>query len=105
MHVPRVAARPVHNHDDDRLLEAIAITMACIDPRSATGAPDLVAEQRPHLAPHFPGTADFVAALLRLERSDRLTLIRRDPAFPVVGGDQIECSCEGLLEVIGVALR
>jgi hypothetical protein len=105
MHVPRVAARPVHNHDDDRLLEAIAITMACIDPRSATGAPVLVAELRPHLAPHFPGTADFVAALLRLESSDRLTLIRRDPAFPVVGGDQIECSCEGLLEVIGVALR
>jgi hypothetical protein len=105
MLVPRVAARPRHDHDDDWLLEAIAISMACIDPRSATGAPVLVAELRPHLAPHFPGTADLVAALLRLERSDRLTLIRRDPAFPVVGGDQLEYSCDGLLEFIGVALR
>jgi hypothetical protein len=105
MHLPRVTAGPAHDHDDDWLLEAIAITMTRIDPRSATGAPVLVAELRPHLAPHFPGTADFVAALLRLERSDRLTLIRRDPAFPVVGGDQIECSSDGLFEVIGVALR
>ena len=105
MHLPRVTVGPAHDHDDDWLLETIAISMAHIDPRSLAGAPVLVAELRPRLVRHFPGIADFAAALLRLERSDRLTLIRRDPAFPVVGGDQIECSCDGLLEVIGVALR
>jgi hypothetical protein len=105
MHLPSATVRPVHDHDDDRLLETIAISMACIDPRSTTGAPVLVAELRPHLARHFPGTADFVAALLRLERSDRLTLIRRDPAFPVSGVDEITCLHDEALDVIGVALR
>lgn len=79
--------------------------MARIDPRSLTGAPVLVAELRPHVARQFPGTADFVAALLRLERSDRLTLIRRDPAFPAAGVDGIACFCDEAIDVIGVALR
>ena len=105
MHVPRVAVRPRHDHDDDQLLETIASSMARVDPRSMDGAPVLVADLRLPLAPHFAGMGDLVAALLRLERCDRLTLIRRDPAFPAVGGDAIECSCEGFLEVIGVALR
>jgi hypothetical protein len=54
---------------------------------------------------HFPGIADFAAALLRLERSDRLTLIRRDPAFPVADGDEVDCIRDEALDVIGVALR
>lgn len=105
MHLPRAAAGPVHDHDDDWLLETIAISMARIDPRSASGAPVLVAELRPHLVRHFPGTADFVAALLRLERSDRLTLIRRDPAFPAADVDEVTCIRDGFLDLIGVALR
>lgn len=79
--------------------------MARIDPRSVDGAPVLVVDLRPHLARHFPGSADLAAALLRLERSDRLTLIRRDPAF---GSDRVAClheEQEELIEVIGVALR
>jgi hypothetical protein len=60
---------------------------------------------QPHLTRHFPETADFVAALLRLERSDRLTLIRRDPAFPTAGADEVTCERDGLVEFIGVALR
>ena len=105
MHLPKSTARPLHDHDDDRLLAAIATSMARVDPRSASGAPVLVAELRPHLARHFSGSSDFVAALLRLERSERLTLIRRDPAFPAVGTEAIACVRDGLVEVIGVALR
>jgi hypothetical protein len=105
MHFLITTARPVHDHDDDWLLETLAISMARIDPRSLTGAPVLFAELQPHLARHFPGTADFIAALLRLERSDRLTLIRRDPAFPVSGVDEITCLRDGTLDLIGVALR
>lgn len=105
MHLPIAPVRLHDDHDDDRLLETIAISMAHVDPRSVSGAPVLVAELRPHLARHFSDTADIVAALLRLERSDRLTLIRRDPAFPVIGVDEITCVCDGLVEVIGVALR
>jgi hypothetical protein len=105
MHLPSATVGPVHDDDDDRLFETIAISMACIDPRSLTGAPVLVAELRPHLVPHFPGTADFVAALLRLERSDRLTLIRRDPAFPAADVEEFTCIHDELLDLIGVALR
>lgn len=105
MHPPSAAPRPTHDHDDDRLLEAIAISMASIDPRSLTGAPVLVADLRPHLVRHLPGTAEFAAALLRLERSDRLTLIRRDPAFSAVDVDEVACVRDGSCEVIGVALR
>ena len=105
MHPPRGTAGLVHDHDDDRLLEAIAISMACIDPRSITGAPVLVADLRPHLVRHLPGTAEFAAALLRLERSDRLTLIRRDPAFSAVGIDEVTSIRDGSCDVIGVALR
>ena len=105
MRLPKSTVRPLHDHDDDRLLEIIATSMARIDPRSASGAPVLVADLQPHLARHFPETADCVAALLRLERSERLTLIRRDPAFPAVGTEAIACVRDGLVEVIGVALR
>lgn len=105
MHVSRSATRPVHERDDDWLLQTIATSMARIDPRSSDGAPVLVADLRPQLARHFPGPADFVAALLRLERSDRLTLIRRDPAFPVLGAEELTCVRDGRIEVIGVALR
>jgi len=105
MRLPHGTARPLHDCDDDRLLETIAYSMAIIDPRSASGAPVLVAELRTHLAPHFPGAADLVAALLRLERSDRLTLIRRDPAFPADEADGSACVRDGLVELIGVALR
>ena len=105
MHLPHGTARLRHDHDDDLLLATIARSMARIDPRSAHGAPVLVAELRPHLARHLPGTDDFVAALLRLERSERLTLIRRDPAFPAVDADEIACGCDALVEFIGVALR
>jgi hypothetical protein len=105
MHLPRSTARPLHECDDDRLLATIAMSMARIDPRSANGAPVLVADLRPDLARHFPGQADFLAALLRLERSDRLTLIRRDPAFPALDAAEVACLHEELVEVIGVALR
>jgi hypothetical protein len=105
MHLPRVTVGPAHDHDDDWLLETIAISMAHIDPRSLAGAPVLVAELRPRLVRHFPGIADFAAALLRLERSDRLTLIRRDPAFPAADGDEVNCIRDEALDVIGVALR
>lgn len=105
MHLPIATTEPPHDHDDDRLLQAIVTSMAFIDPRSAGGAPVLVAELRPHLVRQFPCTADFVAALLRLECSDRLTLIRRDPAFPVGGPDEIAGVHDGLVEVIGVAIR
>ncbi|MFM1995654.1 MAG: hypothetical protein RLZZ111_41 [Planctomycetota bacterium] len=105
MHLPRSTSRPLHDHDDDWLLEAIAASMVSVDPRSASGAPVLVADLKPHLTRHFPDTADFVAALLRLERSDRLTLIRRDPAFPAAGADEMRCVHDGLVEFIGVALR
>lgn len=107
MQSPKAPRRSRHDHDpdEDRLLEAIATSMARIDPRSASGAPVLLAELQPHLLQQFPETATFVAALLRLERSDRLTLIRRDPAFPMVGADEIACTSDGLVEFIGVALR
>lgn len=105
MHLPSATAGPTHDHDDDWLLETIAISMARIDPRSVSGAPVLVTELHPHLVRHFRGTADFVAALLRLERSDRLTLIRRDPAFPASGIDEIACLRDGSVDLIGVALR
>ena len=81
-------APPPTAANDDTLLAAIAEHMARIDPRSASGAPVLVAELRPGLAPLFPDKADFDAALLRLERSARLTLIRHDPARPAVGADE-----------------
>lgn len=105
MHLPIAPARLHDDHDDDRLLETIAVSMARIDPRSLSGAPVLIADLRPHLARHLPGTADFFAALFRLERSARLTLIRRDPAFPAVDAAEIVSGCDGLVEVIGVALR
>ena len=105
MHPPSAVSRPAHDPDDDRLLEVIAISMASIDPRSRTGAPVLVADLRPHLVRHLPGAAEFVAALLRLERSDRLTLIRRDPAFSAVDVDEVTCVRNGSFDVIGVALR
>lgn len=105
MHLPSATAGSAHDHDDDWLFETIAISMARIDPRSLTGAPVLVAELRPHLVPHFSGTADFIAALLRLERSDRLTLIRRDPAFPTADVDEVTCIRDPSLDLIGVALR
>lgn len=105
MHYPRATARPLHDRDDDRLFETIAISMARVDPRSVDGAPVLVADLRRPLARHFAGTSELVAALLRLERSNRLTLIRRDPAFPDDDADGIACVRDGLVEVIGVALR
>jgi hypothetical protein len=105
MHLPRVTVGPAYDHDDDWLLETITISMAHIDPRSLAGAPVLVAELRPRLVRHFAGTADFAAALLRLERSDRLTLIRRDPAFSVVDVDAVDGIRDGSLELVGVALR
>lgn len=105
MNLPSVTVGPAHDHDDDWLLETITISMAHIDPRSLAGAPVLVAELRPRLVPPFAGTADFAAALLRLERSDRLTLIRRDPAFPAADVDDVNGIRDGSLELIGVALR
>lgn len=105
MHRPGITTGPAYDHDDDRLLATIAISMAGIDPRSLAGAPVLIAELRPRLARHFAGTAEFDAALLRLERSDRLTLIRCDPAFPTADGDEITGSRGGALDIIGVALR
>lgn len=105
MHLPRSVGRPLPEGDDDWLLQTIATSMARVDPRSVDGAPVLVADLQPQLARHFPGTAEFVAALLRLERSDRLTLIRCDPAFPSLGAEEITRVRDGLLEVIGVALR
>ena len=105
MHPPIATAGPAPDHDDDRLFETIVISMARIDPRSLAGAPVLVAELRPRLVRHFAGIDDFAAALLRLERSDRLTLIRRDPAFPAAAGDEVNCIRDEALDVIGVALR
>lgn len=105
MHFERSAARPLCELDDDWLLQTIATSMARVDPRSIDGAPVLVADLRPQLERHFRGMADFVAALLRLEQSDRLTLIRRDPAFPAIGAEEITSVRDGRVEVIGVALR
>lgn len=105
MNLPRVSVGPAHDHDDEWLLEMIAMSMARIDPRSRAGAPVLIAELRPDLARHFAGPAAFCAALLRLERSDRLTLIRRDPAFPALDVDPVTSIRDGSLDFIGVALR
>lgn len=91
--------------DDDTLLAAIAEHMARIDPRSARGAPVLVAELRPGLTPLFPDKAAFDAALLRLERSARLTLIRHDPALPAAGADESHFVLDGSVLFMGVALR
>lgn len=105
MRLPVPPARPLEEADDIRLLEAIAACMARIDPRSASGAPVLVADLHPRLAGILPEKFDLAAVLLRLERSDRLTLIRRDPALPATCDEEITCVRDGVVDVIGVALR
>ena len=98
--------RHLHTHaDDDLLLETIAEPMRRIDPRAERGAPVLVADLWRAVDRLFPGKDAFDAALVRLERSNRLALVRHDAAMFAGEGDDTVLVFDGRMHYCGVALR
>ena len=90
---------------DDVLLDIIAERMAEIDHRSRGGAPVLVSALRPALDFMLPTKEQFDEAFVRLERGNRLTLLRYDPSLSAPPLDGQQLISDGHLYYSGVALR
>jgi hypothetical protein len=90
---------------DELLLEMVAAHMRQIDPRSARGAPVLVGDLRRALHRMFPNKEEFDAAFVRLERTNRLILVRHDAAMAGDSGDTTTLIFDGSMHYCGVALR
>jgi hypothetical protein len=91
--------------DDETLLGLIADHMAAIDPRSRRGAPVLIADLRPAVAFLFPTPIQFDAALIRLERAGRVSLLRYDPALAAEPLAPSRLVTDGHKTYSGVSLR
>jgi hypothetical protein len=96
------AAAPL---DDEPLVAFLGERMALIDPRSRHGAPILIRDLRPALDFLFPAAADFDAALVRLERAGRVTLLRYDPALAAEPLEAASLVSDGHATYSGVSLR
>ena len=79
--------------------------MRRIDPRAERGAPVLVADLWRAVDRLFPGKDAFDAALVRLERSNRLALVRHDSAMFAGEADETVLVFDGRMHYCGVALR
>jgi hypothetical protein len=91
--------------DDGALVTLLGERMAMIDPRSRHGAPVLIGDLRPALDFLFPVAADFDAALVRLERAGRVTLLRYDPALAAQPLEPSSLVSDGHATYSGVSLR
>lgn len=99
---------PVHSAsaaDDEILLGLLADHMAAIDPRSRRGAPVLIGDLRPAVAFLFPTPQQFDAALIRLERAGRVSLLRYDPALAAEPLGPLRLVTDGQKTYSGVSLR
>jgi hypothetical protein len=102
---PQSTAQVAVPLDDQALVTLLGERMAMIDPRSRHGAPVLVGDLRPALDFLFPVAADFDAALVRLERAGRVTLLRYDPALAAVPLEPSSLVSDGHATYSGVSLR
>lgn len=99
---------PVHSVSiagDETLLGLLADHMAAIDPRSRRGAPVLIGDLRPAVAFLFPTPQQFDAALIRLERAGRVSLLRYDPALAAEPLGPSRLVTDGQKTYSGVSLR
>jgi len=96
------AAAPL---DDGAIVTLLGERMAMIDSRSRHGAPVLIGDLRPALDFLFPVAADFDAALVRLERAGRVTLLRYDPALAAQPLEPSSLVSDGHATYSGVSLR
>jgi hypothetical protein len=90
---------------DETLLGLLADHMAVIDPRSRRGAPVLIGDLRPAVAFLFPTPQQFDAALIRLERAGRVSLLRYDPALAAEPLGPSRLVTDGQKTYSGVSLR
>jgi hypothetical protein len=90
---------------DETLLGLLADHMAAIDPRSRRGAPVLIGDLRPAVAYLFPTPQQFDAALIRLERAGRVSLLRYDPALAAEPLGPSRLVTDGQKTYSGVSLR
>jgi len=90
---------------DETLLGLLADQMAAIDPRSRRGAPVLIGDLRPAVSFLFPTPQQFDAALIRLEREGRVSLLRYDPALAAEPLGPSRLVTDGQKTYSGVSLR